>query len=361
VNDPRILIVKLSSLGDILHGMVLLRPLREKYPDAFIAWAVQTGEELLVCNSDLDEVINIGRGKGLFGSIRWMRDIKKLLREYNFTVAVDVQGLAKSGIVAWLSGAREIAGFKGPNCREMNWLFTTHRYAPEDDVHIVRQNMSLLKHFGIESPPDIPGLEVSREDAAFVDDCIERIHPRKGGCFVIVNPGVSRPNKQWPARHAARLCELLAQTYPHAVFLTSGTEEEYSLCEHIRDSVSSGLQPVIVPRLSLGQYIALVKKSEFFIGNDTGPTHIAFAAGVPSVFLFGPTGAWRNGAYPSAHGQAVNIISPSDCVECWDKECRRAVSCMEAIEPEQVMLYVERLVTEGKPGWVLTERISEET
>ncbi|MFC1479048.1 glycosyltransferase family 9 protein [Planctomycetota bacterium] len=361
MSEPRILIVKLSSLGDILHAMPVLRPLREKFPDAFIAWAVQVGEELLTHNKDLDEVINIGRGKGIIGGIRWIREVKQLLRKYDFTVALDVQGLAKSGLVAWVSGAREIVGFKGANCRELNWLFTNHRYKPPKDIHIAHQNMELLSYFDIKASADVPGLEVSKEDEAFVDDVIKRIHPGEGNCFIIVNPGVSRPNKRWPEQHFVRLCELLIETYPHAVFLTSGTEEEYSLCEYICDNVSSETKPVPVPRLSLGQFVALAKRSEFFVGNDTGPTHIAFAAGIPSVFLFGPTGPWRNGGYESAHGQCVNIISPSECIECWDKECRRTNTCMESLQPEQVMKYVERLVMEGKPGWVLTEKPSKET
>lgn len=342
-------------MGDILHAMPMLAPLRKKFPDAFVAWAVQTGEELLAHNAYLDEVINVGRGKGFFGGIRWIREVKDLLKTYDFTVAVDVQGLAKSGLVAWLSGAREIVGFKGGNCREMNWFFTTHRYRPPEDIHIAHQNMHLLSHFDIESRADIPGIAVSKEDDAFTDDLIQRIHPSEGGCYIVVNPGVSRANKRWPEEHVVRLCELLAESFPHTVFLTSGTEDEYSLCERIRSSVSSDLKPVVVPRLSLGQYAALVKKCEFFVGNDTGPTHIAFAAGIPSVFLFGPTGPWRNGAYSSDSGQGINIVSPSTCSECWSRKCTRSVSCMESLEPEQMMEHIERFLRRVEPGLILTE------
>ncbi len=116
----RILIVKMSSLGDVLHAMPALRVLRMEFPEAFIAWALQVGEDLLRHDEDLNEVINVGRGRGLIGGLRWIQDVKNTLRPFNFDSAIDLQGLTKSGLVAWLSGAREIIGFRGQNCQDEN-------------------------------------------------------------------------------------------------------------------------------------------------------------------------------------------------------------------------------------------------
>jgi len=352
--EERILVVKLSSLGDILHAMPMIAPLRRRFPGAFIAWAVQVGEELLAEHPGLDAVLNVGRGRGLRGGLRWLADVRRLLRPYGFSTAVDVQGLAKSGVVAWLSGARRVVGFRGRNARELNWLFTTHRYRAPVRRHVVRQNMALLQHFGIEEEPDIPGLAVSREDEAFTAELVERILPPGTDSYIIVNPGVSRPNKRWPASHFASLCGMLRKKGGgEAVFLTAGSEEEYALCEEIRAAVP-GEGIVVVPRLSLGQYAALVRKARLFVGNDTGPTHMAYAAGVPAVFLFGPTGPWRNGAYPCAHGTGINIVSPSPCIECWAKRCTKSRSCMEMLLPEQVKECIDRFRAEARPGWVRT-------
>ncbi len=344
----RILIIKLSSLGDILHAMPFLRLLRKEHPDAFIAWAVQTGEELLKHDRDLNEVIHIGRGKGFFGGIRWVKDVKKLLRSYSFDAAVDLQGLAKSGLVAMLSGAPDVVGFEGKNCRELNWLFTNHRYEPSDTDHVAAQNLALLEYFGIEEPVlDIPGIATSTEDETAVSELLLKLN-RFGDPVVIVNPGVSRENKRWPEKHVVSLCRLLKEQTEHMILLTCGSQAEYESCLRIRED--AGEERIrAVPRISLGQFTALAKRADCFIGNDTGPTHIAFSCGVKTVFLFGSTGPWRNGGYESESGTCINITSPSECIECWEKRCRKKTFCMELITPESVMDAVRKLLADTEP------------
>jgi lipopolysaccharide heptosyltransferase I len=343
----RILIVKMSSLGDILHAMPVLRALRLEFPKAFIAWAVQVGEDLLRHDEDLNEVIDVGRGRGLVGGFRWIRDVKKTLHRFKFDIAIDLQGLTKSGLVARLSRAREIIGFKGRNCQELNRIFTTDRYEPPGDIHVAAQNLYLLKHFDIQAELDIPRIHTSSADEAGIDELLAGIPGLSEG-FIIIHPGVSRENKRWPASRFGQLCELISKRFPHRILLTGGNQSEYELCLVIQKNVSANPGPEVVPGLSLGQFTALVKRATLFVGNDSGPTHIAFSTGVPAVFLFGPTLPWRNGGYTCAGGRSVNIVASEEHVRRQTKPYVRDEGLMERIEPETVMAAVERLLHGGE-------------
>lgn len=342
----RILIVKMSSLGDVLHAMPVLRVLRMEFPEAFIAWALQIGEDLLRHDEDLNEVINVGRGRGLIGGLRWIQDVKNTLRTYNFDTAIDLQGLTKSGLVAWLSGAREIIGFRGQNCRELNRIFTTDRYEPPDDIHVAAQNMYLLKHFNIQAELDIPRIHTCRADEAGIDELLAGIPGLSDG-FMVIHPGVSRENKRWPASQFVLLCELITKRVPHRILLTSGSQLEYELCLDIQKKVLADPGPEVVPGLSLGQFTALVKRAALFVGNDSGPTHIAFSAGVPAIFLFGPTLPWRNGGYSCPGGRSVHIVASEEHVRRQTKPYVKDKGLMEKIEPGTVMAAIERLLNGG--------------
>lgn len=342
----RILIVKMSSLGDILHAMPVLRALRMEFPEAYIAWALQVGEDLLRHDDDLNEVIDVGRGRGLVGGLRWIQGVKNTLRPFNFDIAIDLQGLTKSGLVAWLSGAREIIGFRGRNCKELNRIFTTDRYEPPGDIHVAAQNLYLLKHFNIQTELDIPRIHTCRADEASIDALLTGIPGLSEG-FIVIHPGVSRENKRWPATQFGLLCELITKRFPHRILLTVGSQSEYELCLDIQKKVSTNPGPEVVSGLSLGQFTALVKRAAIFVGNDSGPTHIAFSAGVPAVFLFGPTLPWRNGGYSCSGGRSVNIVASEEHVRRQTKPYVKDEGLMEKIEPETVMAAVEWLLKGG--------------
>ncbi|MFH1706477.1 MAG: glycosyltransferase family 9 protein [Planctomycetota bacterium] len=348
---PRILIVKLTALGDILHALPVARALRRRFPTAYIAWAVQTAADLLASDPDLDAVIDVGRGCGLVGGWRWYRGMKRQLRSHRFDTAIDLQGLAKSGLVARASGAAAVVGFGGLNCRELNWFFTTHRIVPPAGVHVARQNLALLGHFGIETVLDIPGLHTTAEDETFAAALI-RDHTAGTGAatFILVHPGVSRANKQWPADRFARLCELMAGEFPCAVLLAGGSEVEQALCATIAARTAGPRPPRVLPRMGLGRFAALVKRARLFVGHDSGPTQMAFHAGVPSVFLFGPTLPWRNGAYACATGRGINIVASPEHVARQTRPYVRDTGLMERIEPAAVMEAVRTLLQSPGAG-----------
>jgi heptosyltransferase I len=348
---PRILIVKLTALGDILHALPVARALRRRFPNAYIAWAVQTAADLLASDPDLDAVIDVGRGRGLIGGWRWYRGLGRRLRPHGFDTTIDLQGLAKSGLVARASGAAKVVGFGGPNCRELNWLFTTHRIVPPAGEHVARQNLALLGHFGIETVLDIPGLHTSAEDETWAATLVREHTAGTGStAFILVHPGVSRANKQWPIDRFARLCELMAGEFPCAVLLAGGSEAEQALCGTIAARTAGPRPPRVLPRMGLGRFAALVKRARLFVGHDSGPTQVAFHAGVPAVFLFGPTLPWRNGAYACESGRGITVVASPAHVARQTRPYVRDTGLMELIEPAAVMEAVRTLLQSPGTG-----------
>ncbi len=153
----RILIVKLSSIGDIVHALPVLRTIRHNLPNSYIAWIVEDkAREILDGNKDIDRIITINtkRWRKVLNrtTIRELLNVINTLRKERFDTAIDLQGLIKSGVISYLSGAKTKIGFDSGNCREfLNIVFTNKKVSPEkEDSHVVDKNLSLLKPFGFK-------------------------------------------------------------------------------------------------------------------------------------------------------------------------------------------------------------------
>ena len=200
--DPRILIVRLSAIGDALHGLPVLCALREAFPTAFLAWVVEgRTAELLRSHPALDEVIGVRRG--WLKSPRAVVDLRRRLRALRFDTTIDLQGLAKSAVAARLSGARRCIGFGGRDGRELSrWLNNT--LVVPTATHVIDRNLELLRPLGIERPAVRFDFEISAADLAAAHRMLHDVDLAEP--FAVINPGAGWPSKLWPADRFAALC-----------------------------------------------------------------------------------------------------------------------------------------------------------
>ncbi len=291
----RILIVRLSAIGDVIQGMPIACALRERFPDAFLAWAVEgRAGQLLQGHAALDQVVVLPRGwlKSLAGVWRLGRQLHAM----RFDVALDAQGLTKSAMLAWLCGARRRIGFGSPWGRELSpWLNTEIADAP--GPHIIERNLQLLRPLGVESPAVrfmMPEAEQDRETAErIVDDA---------GCrqgFGIINPGAGWPSKLWPCPRYAAVAVHLGREWNLPTLIAWAGDEEYSMAQRIAAGAEGHARPA--PKTSLTELAALARRAKLFIGSDTGPLHLAAAVGAPCVGLYGPWPREVHGPYGPQH------------------------------------------------------------
>jgi lipopolysaccharide heptosyltransferase I len=302
----KLAIVKLSSLGDVIHALPVARALRRARPDAHPTWIVEAREyALLKDHPDLDVVVPVDtrlwrrliwRPAGARQVVGKVARLTSRIRSARFDVAIDLQGLMKSGLLMAYTGAPLRIGFSADHCRErLNCLFTNRRVRPPARaVHVVDQYLSLLVPLGVEPGPvefhvPIPALAERRMDEFLGEQGVKR-----HDLLVAINPGAGRDNKRWPVAHFRRLADRLAQEPDVRVLLLWGPDEIH-MARQIRD----GLHPraILAPPTDLHELAALLRRSALMVANDTGPLHLAAALGTATVGLFGPTRAERNGPY----------------------------------------------------------------
>lgn len=342
--DPkRILLIKPSSLGDIVHALPVLAGLRERYPHAHIAWLVNTSFRTLLDDHPLlDEVIPFDRkryGRMLRSpaATRAFLDFTRELRARRFELVIDLQGLIRTGFLSWASGARRRVGFA--SAREIAWAFytdlaRTDRRRP----HAVDRNVQLAAALGLPvSPPRFPlGLRDEERVAARA-----LLEAEAGGPltrFTAVVPGARWATKRWPAaRFGALVRELTESGQGPCVLL--GAPDERDIAAEIVAAARPTSVIDLVGRTTLRGLAAVLERAERVVCCDSGPMHLAAALNRPTVALFGPTSAARTGPY-SPHADVV--APPIYCAPCYRRRCWHH-SCMKMLAVETVADHVRRL------------------
>ena len=310
----RILIVKLGSIGDIVHTLPAFAAIRRQYPAATIGWVVEKrSAEILRGNPMIDRLVEIDTS-----ALRKRLPVNQLIRElgrqirnvrkFRFDIALDFQGLLKSAAIAKLSGAKKRWGFARQALREpASRIFLTDLVRIPEGANIIKKNLMLAAAaLGIdqEAEFDFPIIPASKDIAE-----AESILSSVGGRFAILNPGGGWPTKLWPAENYGALADRLWNDLGLKSVLVCGPRET-ALVE--RAAAASRSEAIVRSRPGLKALVELAKKATVYVGSDTGPTHLAMAARAPVVGIFGPTEWWRNGS-----------IEPGDiCVERTDIDCR---------------------------------------
>ncbi|HET6387006.1 MAG TPA: lipopolysaccharide heptosyltransferase II [Armatimonadota bacterium] len=324
VDRRRILIVKLSSIGDVVHALPVARSLRLGFPDAYICWAVHRScREVVEGNPYLDEVFVLEEktlGRLFRAGIQ--------LRAKGFDTAIDLQGLFVSGLLTWLSGSRDRIGFIGN--QEMRRLFINR---PS-----VRSNRRMLPPYcymefavaaGGPSLEPAPEIFVSAEHRRAAGELLAPALSR-GGPIVALNPGARWDTKRWSIEGFAAVADQLMDEHGAEVVIIGGPGDR-PLADAIAAKMRSN--PLsIAGQTSLKTLAAVFERSAIYLGGDTGPMHIAAAMGTPVLAIFGPTDPEKTGPV----GAPYRIIRHEvPCGPCRLHECGHH-TCMRRVTPEEV-------------------------
>lgn len=327
-SKDRFLLVRLSSLGDVVHALPAASALRDTFPAARIDWIIDPRwKRLLEGNPDLTEVIahNGKSPAGVASSVRKLRGSR-------YTCAVDFQGLYKSAALAFFSGAPRRVGFQSSYARE-GWVSAlyTDRLNPRG-AHKVEHNLTLAERVGAKiGKPRFPlAIRVPEEEVV-----TRELNERGITEFYVLNPGGGWLSKCWPAERYGQLHRRLANRHGWRGVVTFGPGEE-SLAQEVIQAAGNPA-PVAIP-LPLGPLMALLRRAKLVISADTGPLHLASALGTPVVGLFGPTDPARNGPFSEAD---ISVRNPRFSITTY----RRGASyspAMLSITVDQVMDALEQ-------------------
>jgi heptosyltransferase-1 len=289
--EQRFLIVRLSSMGDILHALPAVSALRTSFPAARIDWLVDARwRSLLDAVACIDAVIPLRRS-----SWKDFRKVFSAVRGARYSCAIDFQGLYKSSLMARLSGAPRRVGFGPPNVRERGAaMFYTERIV-SSAAHVVDQNLVLAAHLGAHLPGRILSsmfpLRVSPEADAYVAGAIAATNISD---LFVLSPGGGWTSKCWPPERYGELHRRLARRFGYRGVVSFGPGER-ALAESVRQA--AGEPAPLLLEMDVPQLMAALRRAKFFLGGDSGPLHLAVGLGTPVVGIYGPTDPARNGPY----------------------------------------------------------------
>ncbi|MCP9495390.1 MAG: lipopolysaccharide heptosyltransferase I [Pyrinomonadaceae bacterium MAG19_C2-C3] len=327
-----ILIVKLGSIGDIVHTLPAVAAMREGLPGARIAWAVERrAAEILRGSIVIDDLIELDTKSlrrvesALRGDWSWTTQLKSL-RRARFDVALDFQGLWKSAAVAFLSGAERRYGFAADALREpASRVLMTRTFDVPPETHIIRKNLTLAREaLGIAVSMDERTWSFPITPEAKHEAEAAHVVSQVGHNFIILNPGGNWWTKRWSAERFGKLADELWRTHNLPSVITH-SPDEHALAERV--VAASDMGAAHAHAVTLKGFFALARKAQVYVGGDTGPTHLAVAAGAPVVGLFGPTEWWRNGS-PRRDDIVVERTDISCRANCHRRACDRWV-CMD--------------------------------
>ena len=326
------LIVRLGSLGDVIHAIPVAAALRAEFNHARIDWMVDPRYvELLNLVTCIDRRIPFdpraffgGGGRARLG------ETLRELRRMQYDAAIDLQGLLKSAVLAKLARARLTIGFPKEHLREpMARFFYNRTPDPGAAAHVVHKNLALLAPLDVDDRRLRFPIEIPRTPT--VDAVIDRF-----GGYALINPGAAWPNKRWvPERFGAVAAGIFEQFGMRSVVLWGPGEQE--LAQAVA-AASSGAAEASPPT-TIRDLVGLSRGAQLMISGDTGPLHIAGAVGTPIIALFGPTFSERNGPWGLYD---ITVARTDQCVCHYQRTCRRPTPCIEDIQVPEVMDAVRR-------------------
>lgn len=302
-----IAVVKLSALGDIVHATPVVEALADAFPAARLTWIVERrAAALLQGHPRLADVVTIDtrawrRARTPSAALalgRTLRALHRRLRAARFDVALDLQGLVKSGVVTAATGAPLRIGFAAGYRRErLNGLFTNRHVTPPSSArHVVDQYLALLQPLGVAPRHVVFRLPMHETAERRVDELFAEARLKPHGRLVVLNPGAGKAAKRWPVERFADLAARLVREVNARVLVLWGPGEQTAA-----SAIATAPGAVLAPPTDLRTLAAVMRRASLVVAADTGPLHMAAAVGVPCVGLYGPTSAERNGPYGAGH------------------------------------------------------------
>ena len=339
----RILIVRLSSLGDVVHTIPVAAALRRHFPDATIDWVVdETCAGLLSLVPVIDNLLVL-RSESTSTVSAWS-SLRRELLDSRYDVALDVQGLGKSAIVARLSGAERVIGFKFPFLREAwaGWFYN-ETADPSGSQHVIERNLGILTPLGIND--STWAFPIEPEDVGVVAETRTSL----GGSndpFVLLNPSSAWANKCWPTDRFGAVATHIREAHGLRTVVTWGLTDEARADAVVASSSGAAVR---APRTDLTDLAALLKAGVLLVSGDTGPLHIAAALGTPVVGVYGPSDPVRNGPW-SPHDEVVSVSGDCYCLKLKTqrgsvgvvRRCGHTTWCLDGVSVGDVCAAVDR-------------------
>ncbi len=332
----RILLVKLSSFGDVLHALPTLEALRNAYPRAQITWLVEAAyASLLSGHPALDEVWLAPRlrPKEILSGANpaTLRRLIHQLHSRPFDLVLDLQGLLKSAVWVALAWSPRKVGYD--RTREYSYLPLTDRVPPFDpEAHAVRRYLNLAHHLGASPAPPRFRLGLAAANVSGL------IPGKTGRPLAVLHPGARWPSKQWPQAAWARLAEWLAQQGFQVAITGSAADQR------LATSIATQSQAPVVNlagATSLAQLAGILRKARLAVTTDTGAMHLAAALQTPVAAIFGPTAPWRTGPFGEGH-QIVRLEMA--CSPCFRRHCPEP-RCLTELTAEMVAAACEKILS----------------
>ena len=341
-----ILIVRLGALGDIVHAIPAAAALRKAHPSARIDWIVDARHRDLVnLVSVLDRVMAL-EAPTVGG---WVRAVREL-RAASYDAALDLQGLMKSAVLARASGAPRVIGFSIWHLREksarpfysevgdlpaVELPVEAGSYGTEE--HVIRKNLRLLRALGVESTTiEFPFRWVH---SVATDDVRLELGEEP---FALINPGAAWPNKRWPPDRFGAVAQFLRDVRGMRSLVLWGPGE--APLAHAVVEASHGAA-MLAPPTELRDLLELSRVAALMVSGDTGPLHIAAAAGTPIVAIFGPTDPLRNGPFSPADA----VVSRYDGCDChYQRRCHRDAWCLQDVSVAEVTAAIQQRLSAGR-------------
>ena len=336
--EPRLLLVRLGSLGDIVHTFPAVAALRETFPRAEIVWVTHPRWKLLIESSALASEIWPVESRELSS----VRQTIRRIRQFRWEAAIDYQGLWKAALLPFFGGVKRRIGFSAKTIREFGVpVLYTDRVEPTT-IHIAEQNGELSQRAGAHRITAAFHLNIPESDKAEVCSYLRKAGTQR---YIVLSPGGGWRSKCWPPDRFGVLAQRIRSALGLRCVVNTGPGED-DLAAQVRDS--SGDADPLLYNSSLGPLMALLQGAACVVGGDTGPLHLAIALGTPAVALYGPTDPARNGPFHVVHnanntfGDDIVLRVPGG--EISHKRHDRTADSMLAIDIDSVFSAVCRRI-----------------
>lgn len=343
----KVLVVKVSALGDIVHALPVLAHLRAAMPEVAVDWLVESRfAPLLEDHPLIRRVLRLDthawRAAGMTSAVQGTLQVVGQLRRERYDVVLDLQGNSKSGLFTLLSGAPQRFGFERDQAREWPNLLATNRkvHVLPAEHHITRRYLQIARAaFPAAADISLCGpLPVQPGAAQDVARLLDEFGLQRGE-FLVAHYGTTWTTKLWPLERWVELVRSLTLDCGRQVVLTWGNDKEQSAAARMAEACQG--RAVVWPRGTLPELVALLAAARMVIGADTGPVHIAAAVGTPTVSLYRVTDSRRNGPPGDGH---VRLQAPMACSPCLRKSCELDRECGQSITAAEVLRAIDGLL-----------------
>ena len=343
----RVLIVKMSALGDIIHALPVLSFLHQVSPGIEVDWVVEEPfRDILEGNPFIDRLHQVRTRRWRKSPLavatrREIGEIRTTLRARNYDLVFDIQGNLKSGLVDRMTGGTMVIGFSADLLQEKaNLLFTTRQIpSRRGDHHVTDQ---CLRVVSVPFGRDFKGMVLTTDIHTLPEDDTSAealLATIADGLVFLLHCGTTWETKLWYDEGWVSLGKSLLALYPDSTLLLSwGNEKERDVVTALATAIGRGAR--VLDRYPLKGFTALLKRVDLVIGGDTGPVHIAAAVGTPTVSLYRASDGTRSGP---RGGQDIIVQAPLPCTACFRTHCDKDAECRRSITSGMVLEAVGKI------------------